>query len=454
MEKWRKRIGYGVGDLGCNLVSGMMASYILIFYTDVYGISAGAAGILMLLTQIVGGFADIGTGLAVDKTKSRWGQSRPFFLYGAVPFALCTVLCFYVPDFSANGKLVWAYVTYTLLCVVYAIENMPLNSILPRLSADPHERNCMVSTRMVCAAIGMAIVMTATTPLVEFLGKGDAQRGYFLTAIIYGLGAMGLSLVAFFNTKEVVPPSSGTKKVPLKESIKGLNGQVAVLITMVLAFYIIYIARNTAAIYYFTYNLQKKEWLFLVGILGVLSGIPMLLVLPSIQKRYGKKAGLVLNVFIYVTGSLMMFVGKNNTLLTLSGLFLTGLSAYGMMSSIFAMQPDIVEYSEKKSGVSVAGLISGLQGIATKVSMGVAGAMIGFALTASGYVANSDQGAKTLSVIEVCYIWLPLVMAVFVGFVGVKFYKLDKQKVETEQVAETLMLTKEKLTIKEKVEVD
>lgn len=167
-SKWGKRIGYGIGDLGCNLVFSTMSSYLLIFYTGVFGIAAAAAGTMMLVTKLIDAITDTVMGMIVDKTHTKWGQGRPYFVIGAIPFAVFTVLTFIVPDLSEGGKLVWAYVTYCLLCTAYTVVNIPLNTIVPRLSADPNERNILVTTRMVCALLGTAIVMSITTPFVKF----------------------------------------------------------------------------------------------------------------------------------------------------------------------------------------------------------------------------------------------------------------------------------------------
>ncbi len=105
MGKWGKRIGYGIGDLGCNLVFSTMASYLMVFYTDVFGITAAAAGTMMLVTKFIDAFTDTGMGLIVDRTNTKWGQGRPYFLVGAVPFAVFTFLTFYIPDFGSGGKL-------------------------------------------------------------------------------------------------------------------------------------------------------------------------------------------------------------------------------------------------------------------------------------------------------------------------------------------------------------
>lgn len=120
----KDRIWYGIGDLGCNLVFNTMASYLMVFYTDVFGITAAAAGTMMLITKFIDTLTDTGMGVIVDRTHTKWGQGRPYFVLGVVPFAVFTFLTFYIPDLGSNGKLIWPYVTYCLLCTAYTVVNI------------------------------------------------------------------------------------------------------------------------------------------------------------------------------------------------------------------------------------------------------------------------------------------------------------------------------------------
>ena len=271
MGKWGKRIGYGIGDLGCNLVFSTMASYLMVFYTDVFGITAAAAGTMMLVTKFIDALTDTGMGLIVDRTHTKWGQGRPYFIIGAIPFAIFTFMTFFIPDFGSKGKLIWAYITYCLLCTAYTVVNIPLNTIVPRLTSDVHERDILVSTRMICAMIGTAIVMSITAPLVKFFGGGNEAKGYLVTMTIYGIVAMVIFFITFASTKEVVPPTVSNKKTSLKDSLKGLTGQAWILFMLNLFYFSLYVVRNTTVLYYFKYNLGRTEWLSLVGILGILS---------------------------------------------------------------------------------------------------------------------------------------------------------------------------------------
>ncbi len=429
MDKWRKRIGYGAGDFACNLVFSTMASYLLFFYTDVFRISAAVAGTLMLVTKIIDAFADTGMGLLVDRTKTRWGQGRPYFIIGALPFAVFTIMTFIVPDFSMSGKILWAYITYCLLNIAYTVVNIPLNTIVPRLTSDNHERNWLVSTRMICALLGTALVMTITTPMVNFFGQGDDQKGYLVTMTIYGIVAVLVFVFTFMNTKEVVPPTVQPGKSSFKEDFKGLTAPAAIFFILNFLYFSLYVIRNTTVIYYFTYNLGRTDWLTFVGIFGILSGLPILLLLPWLQKKMAKKNVLLLSTLIYIVGDLVLYFGKTSPAMLIAGLTITGLGIYGIFGTTFAIQPDVIDYSEYKNNRSISGMIAAFQGFFVKVSLGLGSALVGVFLKIGGYVPNATQTESALKYIEISFIWVPLIICVLIG-ITIVFYKLDDKRAE------------------------
>ncbi len=429
MEKWGKRIGYGIGDLGCNLVFSTMASYLMVFYTDVFGITAAAAGTMMLVTKFIDALTDTGMGLIVDRTHTRWGQGRPYFLFGAVPFALFTFLTFYIPNVGDTGKLIWAYITYFLLCTAYTVVNIPLNTIVPRLTSDIHERNCLVSTGMICAMLGTAIVMSVTAPLVEYFGQGNEAKGYLITMTVYGILAMLIFFVTFASTKEVVPPSVAREHTTLKDDLKALTGQSWIFFLVNLLYFSLYVVRSTTVIYYFKYNLEKTEWLTLVGLLGILSGLPMPLILPALEKKFSKRMLMMASILIYIAGDLLIFFGKNSAFCLLTGLVITGLGIYGIFGITFAIQPDVIDYSEYEKNASISGLIAAFQGFFVKGGMGLTSAVIGYILKAGGYVANAEQTPQALKYIEVSFIWIPIGLCIAIAAV-MYFYKLDGMREE------------------------
>ena len=277
--------------------------------------------------------------------------------------------------------------------------------------------------------IGTAIVMSITEPLVRFFGQGNEAKGYLTTMTIYGIIAMFIFFVTFASTKEVVPPTVKKEHSSLKDDFKGLTAQAWILFLLNLFYFSLYVVRNTTVIYYFKYNLGRTEWLSLVGILGILSGLPMLLLLPTLEKKYSKRCLMFVSVVLYVAGDILIYAGKNQAACLLTGLVITGLGIYGIFGITFAMQPDVIDYSEYSKNASVAGLIAAFQGFFVKGGMGLTSFIIGAFLKNGGYVANAVQTPKALSYIEICFIWIPIILCVLIAILTY-FYKLDSLRSE------------------------
>ena len=137
--KWPERISYGLSDAADNLVFQVMTTYLLFFYTDVYGLKPGAVAILFVVARIADTLESLLIGLMIDRTHSRFGKSRPFFLWYALPYVVFAILTFVTPDFSETGKLVWAYITYLGLGFFYTAVNVPITSVLPTMTQNERE---------------------------------------------------------------------------------------------------------------------------------------------------------------------------------------------------------------------------------------------------------------------------------------------------------------------------
>lgn len=433
---WLKRIGYGFGDFGCNLVFSTMASYLMFFYTDIFGIEAAVVGTMMLSTRLLDALTDVLMGLLVDRTNTRWGSGRPYFIIGAIPFAIFTTLTFYVPNFGITGKIIWAYVTYIMLSVAYTIVNIPLNTIVPRLTADVNERNILVASRMICALLGTTVVMGITQPLVDFFGQGDYKQGYFITMTVYSILAMFIFFFTFTQTEEIVTPTIiRTKKSSIIDDMKGLTAQSWILVLVNFFYFGLFVVRNTSVIYYFTYNLDSASWMTFVGFFGILSGLPILLLLPKLQKIFTQRTLIIACCILYLVGDVIAYVGKNSLILQIVSLAITGLGMYGIFGVTFAIQPDVIDYSEFEKKRSIPGMIASMQGFFVKFGMGVAGLAIGYILEAYGYVANEVQSETALTGIAICYIGLPaLICLCIIGLMT--FYKLDALRNEMTRVLE------------------
>jgi GPH family glycoside/pentoside/hexuronide:cation symporter len=172
---WREKISYGIADMGFNFYWTNVSTFLLIYYTDVFGLSAAAAASMMFLIKIVNAFTDPMIGAAADRTTSKYGKFRPYLLWGALPLAGAAVLTYTTPDLSEGGKIVWAYGTYLCMMVCYTCVNIPYNALSGVMSSDPQQRSSINGLRFIFAFAGSTMVTAATPWLVNKLGNGDPR---------------------------------------------------------------------------------------------------------------------------------------------------------------------------------------------------------------------------------------------------------------------------------------
>lgn len=422
---WKQRIGYGVADTACNLVWQMITLYLMFFYTDVMGLSPVSVGVMFLVTRVVDGVTDVLMGILIDNTKSKYGKSRPYFLWGAIPFGVIAILTFYVPDLGPQGKLIWAYATYMGLSLMYTVVNIPLASILPSLTSDAHERTVLATTRMVFSFLGATIISSVAMPMVEQLGGGDRAHGYFVTMSIWAVVATLLFLFTFKNVEEKVLVHQ--EKMGIATAFKALQGNTSwfVFALNIVVMWGAVFFQGGALIYYITYNLGRPE---LVGVIaGIGAFVPMIgtLSTPFFSKHMKKINVFMIASTVVLAGTVMMLLVGNSTAGLISGAIILGLGM-GLRTSIyFSMQADSIDYGEWKSGVNAAGLLSAVNGFIGKISFAVAGAAAGYLLSAGGYVADQQQTPEALEAIKMCYFIIPIGLIILSMFIMKTMYKLD-----------------------------
>lgn len=425
MERWQQRLSYGASDLACNLVLTMMSSYLLIFYTDVFRIGTAAAGSIMLAARIIDAILVVVLGLLIDRTHTRWGKSRPYFLYGAVPIGLAVVLTFWAPELPASARVGYAFVTTTLLSVLYSVVNLPVSSITSALTTDPWERSLLVTVRMICAMIGVTIVSTATTPLIAAVGRGDDRLGYRVTAILIGAASAVLLLGTFAFIREKVP-STPPQKGDVLGDFKAMDGQCVLFAMIGVVFYIAYCFRNSSILYYFTYNLERPDLIPMIGIFGTLSGLPVLLAAPYLLKHITRRLAMGVSVAVYAAGTLLLAVGQHSAALY-GGLVLTGAGFYMVQMVNFSTGPDVIDYCRYKSGRDIAGVYSALSTSISRLSMGIGSFGVGLLLQHTGYQEGAAvQTAAALGGIKTGFVWAQLLIC-GIALCMIPFYRLDKE---------------------------
>jgi len=430
----KERISYGLGDAASNLIFTMVTTYLMFFYTDVFGLNVAAVGTLFLIARIIDAFDGPIIGVLVDQTSTKWGKSRPYFLWLAVPFGVVAVLTFMTPDLSASGKVIYAYSTYIIMGITYAAINVPLSSLLPSLTSSSQERTVVNTFRMVGGQVGALIVNAAVLPLVAFFGNGNKQDGFFYTMILFASVAVILFFITFANTKERVQVN-GNKPIPFKEGVKALKGNFPWLILLIVnvLLFVSLITAGQSTMYFFTYNLNRVD---LVPLLNGLSSLTLIgiIAVPFLARKLGKRNTLILGFIIAGIGQIGVYIGAEALTIPMiiTGRVL-GTIGLGLVAGLkFAMIADTVDYGEWKSGVRAQGLLMAASTFGVKFGMGIGGAIAAWIMSAGGYVANQKQSSSALFAIEFNFVWIPLICYI-IGIVLVMFYRLEKEEAQMTQ---------------------
>jgi GPH family glycoside/pentoside/hexuronide:cation symporter len=292
----REKLAYGLGDSAANLVGVTQATFLLFFYTDVFGIPARTAGTILLFSRVIDAFNDPIVGMLADRTTTKWGRYRPWILWTAVPLAIALVLCYTTPDLGATGKVIWAVVTYNLMMIVYAANNIPYCALSGVMTDDTVERTNLASWRFLCAMGATLVVSMFTVDLVEFIGRGDAAVGYQGTMVVWGAIAVLCFLTTFALTRERVS-SSPRQQSSVRQDVDDLfrSGPWIALFALVALIYVQLAIRSGSMLYYFQHYQQAPKLLAWIDNFGLFNGVGLAVVMVGVffsnplAKRFGKR---------------------------------------------------------------------------------------------------------------------------------------------------------------------
>ena len=419
---YTKRLSYAAPDVAGQLVFCVISNYLLYFYTDVYGISVGIAGTILLVARCIDGIDAPVWGIILDKTHSRWGKSRPWFLWLCLPYATFGVLTFLTPNLGPTAKVLYSASTYIVCGILYTGINTPVTSILSALTPHPAERVMLTTYRMIGSKVGVLIVNATALPLIAMLGHGDDKRGFMLTMPIYAAGSILLFLVAFRNLEEVVKVE--TKSLPILGTFGAIRGNWPWIVIFLssLFFWIAYISRVSTIIYYFTYALNRKDLVPLVNSLDIVS-LSAVVFLPWFCRFTSKRNLWALGLLGSIGGQVMMYFAEPTIPLVLAGWIFGTVTGGVAMAMPFSLLSDSVDYGEWKTGVRAAGLLTALgAAFCLKAGSGIGGALPAWIMAARGYVPNARQSASSLAGIEIGFLWLPAAFFTL-SLIPVLFYR-------------------------------
>lgn len=435
--KFREKLAYGAGDFASSMFWKLFSMFLLFFYTDVFGIAAGAVGTMFLVTRIWDSANDPIMGIIADRTKSRWGKFRPYLLFVAVPFAIIGILTFTTPDLSATGKIIYAYVTYTMMMMVYTAVNVPYAALMGVMTTNTVERTSLASFRFIGAFSGGLFVTATATYLIEYFGNGmDSAVGYQITVGIYSVLAAVLFILTFAGTKERLQPPVQRNK--LKDDLKDIisNGPWFIMLAANISFLIFNSLREAAMIFYFRYYVGPQDVIYFGSVspsvlvstymsLWLAANIVGVLLAKPVAQRLGKKRTFF--SFMIATTILsfsLYFVLPHQVELMFVLNFIIGVTTGINLPIIWSMFADISDYSEWKNGRRATGLIFSSSSMSQKFGWTLGGAFSGWILAAFAYEPGVEQS-------DLSILGIRLLISVFAGIgallcvICLYFYKLD-----------------------------
>jgi GPH family glycoside/pentoside/hexuronide:cation symporter len=461
----KDKIGYGFGDMASSMFWKIFGMYLLFFYTKVFGISPAAAGAMLLLTRIWDAANDPLMGIIADRTRSRWGKYRPYLLWFAVPFAVVGVLTFYTPNLGESGRLAYAYITYTLMMMVYTAVNVPYASLLGVMSPHPEERNILSSYRMFFAFTGSFITFMLLQPLVDFFAgvfdsgtaavanAADATSistspaGWTAAVAVVGAICAVLLYLCFKLTRERVKPVNDDENTSIKQDLRNLarSSPWWILVGSGLAALLFNAIRDSVALFYFadyiqvSYKMPVLGWTvatiyLLAGQAASMLGVALA---APLSNRYGKKQTYMVAMSLAAVLSVSFFALAPHQLALIMALqILISICAGYVLPLLWSMYADIVDHQEWKTGRRATGLIFSSSSMSQKMGWAFGAALSGWLLAWFGYdqTAAVQPGSAILGV-RLMLSWLPGVSCAL-AVAGMMFYPLSEKRVK--EIAEEL----------------
>lgn len=448
MIKLTEKIGYGFGDMASSMFWKLFGAYLMIFYTDVFGLPAAVVGTMFLITRIWDSAFDPIVGVVADRTHSRWGKFRPYLLWLAVPFGIIGILTFVTPDWSPTGKLIYAYVTYSLMMMIYSAINVPYASLLGVISPNPKERNTLSTYRMTFAYIGSFIALLLFMPLVNFFSGNskelaDQQTGWTMAVVVIAILCIVLFFGCFAWTKERVKPIKETQN-PLKEDLKDLfkNKPWWILLGAGVAALVFNSIRDGATVYYFKYFVVEEDYatVSFFGMSFVLSGLYLALgqaaniigviAAAPVSNRIGKRNTYMWAMIIATVLSVIFYwFDKEDLIWMFVFQALISVCAGSIFPLLWSMYADCADYSELKTGNRATGLIFSSSSMSQKFGWAIGTAVTGWLLGFFGFQANAVQSEEAISGIKMFLSFLPAIGTIL-SVVFISMYPLTENKMK------------------------
>ncbi len=447
---------YGLGAVGKDMVYALSSAYVMYYYNQILGISAGFVGLILMVARVFDAVNDPFMGIVVAKTRTKWGKFRPWILSGSILNAFVLYGLFAVPEgIKGSGLNLYFAVIYILWGVTYTMMDIPYWSLIPAVTSEPKDRESMSVVGRTCAGVGNALITVFAMRSVQLIGggidKASERSGFAAVALIVAVVFVFFEAILFFAIKEQPADRQETAKATsIGDMFRALfaNDQaMIVVITIVLINTALYITSNLL-IYFFKYDVGGADWAnshMLFNMVGGASQIlAMMLLYPLLRKlKMTNEKIFRLCLILEITGYALIlvacFTGLANNMLVICGAGLLVFLANGILTVLTTVfLSATVDYGELKSGKREESVIFSMQTFVVKLASGLAVFLSGIGLDLIGLVGDDstegtivEQSAGTINGLRILMTVLPIIGLFCAMMVFKKKFLLTDEKIVT-----------------------
>lgn len=425
--KMREKLSFAMANFGNIPVMTLINGYLLIFYTNICGLSPAACATLFLIARFLDAINDPLVGFIIDHLPTRkMGHFRPTLILGTILCSVNFLLLWFGPMLSTSGKLAIAYVSYILLGVLFPVMDISLNSLLPVMTEDMKERNSLSSIKGLAYVIG-ALVIGVAAPLI--LGDTSNKQGYINLVLIMTAVIFFFSIIGTMGVKERVKPQM-ENSYSVKELFKILS-QKPVYITFlaVLLYSIGSNIVNAANTYFYTYIFEDLTLASIITLITCVTVFPATMVIGNLIGRFGKKKMYAIGLALAGLTPIIRLLDVRSIPLLIVSVLIAGIGAGFAAPLNYGIQADNTDYIEVSMGIRAEGAVASLSSFVSKCAMGIGGAIPGYLLQLAGFDSKAAvQNDDVINMIVLCVLILPAIVNVVAIVIFSKGYPITKEK--------------------------
>lgn len=431
-----EKLAYCFGDPALTLMYTMTTTLLIYFYTNVVGISAGAVGMIMLVSRVFDGVSDVAMGTIIDRTHSKYGKARIWILRLAVPYALAAILLFTMPNLGPTGKIAYAFVTYNIMnTVVYTAISQPFHALGSLMSRDRTERDVICNIRMILSITASMIITAFTLPIINKVAAiiNNEQAAWIIVTVVYAVISVFVLLNTYMTCTERVQTAQKVKEnIPFFTALKATVTNPYFLIALgLMLFYTVYqIIIGTDLTYYCQYVLNNVDLVMPLSAAEKIATIVGIALLPKILPRFGKRNLICAGCVLGLAGQLVFLLNITSVPLGIATCIMRGIGIAPFYGVQYSLPSDAIEYGEWKTGLRIEGLMFSSMSMGQKAGSGFTSAIMGAILSMAAFdglkATAAEQTVEAIEAIKMFYLYVPIALWVIM-FLIATCYRLDKK---------------------------